>query len=58
LSGQLRASATLDQQNLLARLNLARSPFWERPGRALPDPEEMPASDTSRPPVVSAVNAA
>jgi hypothetical protein len=35
---------------------LGRLPFWEMPSRALPDPEECPASDTSRPPVGSAVN--
>ena len=37
----LRALATLDHQMHPAR-RYGRSPFWERPSRALPDPEEMP----------------
>jgi hypothetical protein len=48
--------ATLSQQKPQGSPELGRSPFWERPSRALPDPEEMPASDPSRPPVGSAVN--
>ena len=52
----LRALATLNQQKPTGSPELGRSPFWERPSRALPDPEEMPASDPSRPPVGSAVN--
>jgi hypothetical protein len=48
--------ATLNQQKPTGSPELGRSPFWERPSRALPDPEEMPASDPSRPPVGSAVN--
>jgi len=39
--GFARASATLDQ-NALRSPELGRSPFWERPSRALPDPEESP----------------
>ena len=46
----------LEPKNPTRSPELGRSPFWERPSRALPDPEEMPASDPSRPPVGSAVN--
>ena len=52
----LRALATLNQQKPTGSPELGRSPFWDRPSRALPDPEEMPASDPSRPPVGPTVN--
>ena len=54
----LRALATLSQQKPQGSPELGRSPFWERPSRALPDPEEMPASSGSRPPLSPAVNIA
>ena len=54
--GCLRALATLNQQKPTGSPELGRSPFWDRPSRALPDPEEMPASDPSRPPVGPTVN--
>jgi hypothetical protein len=43
----------LGPTNAIRSPELGRSPFWDRPSRALPDPEEMPASDPSRPPVGS-----
>jgi hypothetical protein len=52
----LRASATLDPHKLSPRRELGRSPFHERPSRALPDPEDVPASSPGRPPVGPAVN--
>ena len=52
----LRALATLNQQKPTGSPELGRSPFWDRPSRALPDPEEMPASDPSRPPVGPTIN--
>ena len=52
----MRALATLNQQKPTGSPELGRSPFWDRPSRALPDPEEMPASDPSRPPVGPTVN--
>ena len=52
----LRVLATLSQQKPQGSPELGRSPFWERPSRALPDPEEMPASSGSRPPLSPAVN--
>src|SRR3954465_6720941 len=30
---------------------VGRPPFWERPNRALPDPEKAPASGASKPPL-------
>ena len=56
VGGLLRALATLNQQKPTGSPELGRSPFWDRPSRALPDPEEMPASDPSRPPVGPTVN--
>jgi hypothetical protein len=53
---QTYALATLNQQKPTGSPELGRSPFCDRPSRALPDPEEMPASDPSRPPVGPTVN--
>src|SRR3954471_18016776 len=50
--------ATLSQQKPQGSPELGRSPFWERPSRALPDPEEMPASRGSWPLLSPAVNIA
>jgi hypothetical protein len=36
----VRASATLDQLRIRSP-ELGRSPFWERPSRALLDPEDL-----------------
>jgi hypothetical protein len=38
---RLRALATLSQKTSLLA-GVSRPPFWERPSRALPDPEYMP----------------
>src|SRR6476620_6750742 len=46
----------LEPTELAARRNFGRSPFWEGPSHALPDPGKTPASNASRPPLASAVN--
>jgi hypothetical protein len=53
-----RASAALDRrlEHGVSRGN-GRPPFWERPSRALPDPEDFShASNAIRPPRAAVVN--
>ena len=38
----LRTLTTSDPHKLSRSPELGRSPFWERPSRALPGPEDMP----------------
>jgi hypothetical protein len=45
----VRASATLDQLRIPSP-ELGRSPFWERPRRALLDPEDLSGESVSRRP--------